>query len=47
VVHSGGANYYDSITDVKSAIRHLRAHAGEYGIDLGEVAVWANLPAAI
>jgi acetyl esterase/lipase len=35
-----GANYHDSIADVKSAIRHLRAHADKYGIDPGEVAVW-------
>jgi acetyl esterase/lipase len=41
-VLSDGANYHDSIADVKSAIRHLRAHADEYGIDPGEVAVWGE-----
>jgi acetyl esterase/lipase len=39
---SDSANYRDSIADVKSAIRHLRAHADEYGIDPGKVAVWGE-----
>jgi acetyl esterase/lipase len=39
---SDGASYRDSIADVKSAIRYLRAHADEYAIDPGEVAVWGE-----
>lgn len=37
-----GANYRDGITDVKSAIRYLRAHAADYGIDPARVAVWGE-----
>ena len=36
------ADYSDGIADVKSAIRYLRAHAGEYGIDPAHVAVWGE-----
>jgi len=37
-----GATYKETVADVKSAIRYLRAHAGEYSIDLNEVAVWGQ-----
>ncbi|MFE4372966.1 prolyl oligopeptidase family serine peptidase [Streptomyces sp. NPDC056835] len=37
-----GATYEDGVADVKSAIRYLRAHADEYGIDAGKVAVWGE-----
>ncbi|MFJ6081411.1 alpha/beta fold hydrolase [Streptomyces sp. NPDC092369] len=37
-----GSTYRDGVADVKSAIRYLRAHAGEYGIDTGKVAVWGQ-----
>jgi len=30
------------LVDVKTAIRFLRAHAGDYGIDPGRVAVWGT-----
>ncbi len=34
-----GAIYADGIADVKSAIRYLRAHAGDYGIAATRVGV--------
>jgi acetyl esterase/lipase len=37
-----GGNYHDSVVDVKSAIRFLRAHASEYGIDPTKVSVWGE-----
>lgn len=37
-----GATYKDGVADVKSAIRYLRAHADEYGIDGTKVAVWGQ-----
>ncbi|MCG7204454.1 alpha/beta hydrolase [Streptomyces arenae] len=37
-----GATYVAGLADVKSAVRYLRAHAGEYGIDPGRVAVWGD-----
>jgi acetyl esterase/lipase len=37
-----GAVYSDAVADVKSAIRYLRAHADEYGIDTGMAAVWGE-----
>jgi acetyl esterase/lipase len=37
-----GSTYKDAAADVKSAIRYLRAHAGEYGIDTSKVAVWGQ-----
>ncbi|MGH6616650.1 alpha/beta hydrolase fold domain-containing protein [Sphingomonas sp.] len=37
-----GANYRDGVADVKSAIRFLRAHAADYGIDPTRVAVWGE-----
>jgi len=37
-----GATYKDSVADVKSAIRYLRAHAATYGIDPSKVAVWGQ-----
>ena len=36
---STGSTYKDGVADVKSAIRYLRAHADEYGIDTSKVAV--------
>jgi len=37
-----GATYRDTVADVKSAIRHLRAHADEYSINPQRVAVWGQ-----
>jgi acetyl esterase/lipase len=37
-----GASYSDAVADVKSAIRYLRAHADQYGIDGSHVAVWGQ-----
>ncbi|MER5771628.1 alpha/beta hydrolase [Streptomyces sp. NPDC001985] len=37
-----GSTYRDGVADVKSAIRYLRAHADELGIDTGRVAVWGQ-----
>ncbi|MDX6356770.1 MAG: hypothetical protein QOF98_3673 [Streptomyces sp.] len=37
-----GATYVDSVSDVKSALRFLRAHAAEYGIDARSAAVWGE-----
>jgi acetyl esterase/lipase len=37
-----GATYKQSVSDVKSAIRYLRAHADQYGIDTSKVAVWGQ-----
>jgi acetyl esterase/lipase len=37
-----GASFREGITDVKSAIRFLRAHAKDYGIDPSRVAVWGE-----
>lgn len=37
-----GATWKDSIIDVKSAIRYLRAHADVYGIDADHVAIWGE-----
>jgi acetyl esterase/lipase len=39
---SNGANYRDGISDVKSAVRFLRANANKYGIDSKRVAVWGE-----
>lgn len=39
---SDGATYKDGVADVKSAVRYLRAHADQFGIDAGEVAVWGQ-----
>ena len=39
---SDGATYRDSIADAKSAIRYLRAHAGEYSIDPDRIGVWGE-----
>jgi acetyl esterase/lipase len=36
------AIYSDSVADVKSAIRYLRAHADEYDIDKRKVAIWGE-----
>ena len=37
-----GATYVDGVADVRSAIRFLRAHAEEYGLDASRVAVWGE-----
>jgi len=37
-----GATYRDGVEDVKSAIRYLRANAGQFGIDSGAVVVWGE-----
>jgi len=37
-----GAHYTDGVADVKSAVRFLRAHAAEYGIDPTRVALWGE-----
>jgi acetyl esterase/lipase len=37
-----GATYRDGLADVKSAIRFLRAHADQYGVDARHVAVWGE-----
>jgi acetyl esterase/lipase len=37
-----GATYKDAVTDVRSAIRYLRAHAAEYHINASKVAVWGQ-----
>jgi acetyl esterase/lipase len=37
-----GSTYKDGLADVKSAVRYLRAHADEYGIDVDQVAVWGQ-----
>jgi acetyl esterase/lipase len=39
---ANGATYTDGVADVKSAIRYLRAHAHDYGIDGSKVAVWGQ-----
>lgn len=39
---ANGANYRDGISDVKSAVRYLRANADKYGIDPKKVAVWGE-----
>jgi acetyl esterase/lipase len=41
-VTSSHATYADGVADVKSAVRYLRAHAAEYGIDASKVAVWGQ-----
>jgi acetyl esterase/lipase len=37
-----GATYREAVADAKSAIRFLRAHAADYGIDTSKVAVWGE-----
>ncbi|MCU1683987.1 MAG: alpha/beta hydrolase [Amycolatopsis sp.] len=37
-----GATYRDAVSDVKAAIRYLRAHADEYGINPAKVGVWGE-----
>jgi acetyl esterase/lipase len=37
-----GATYKQTVSDVKSAVRYLRAHADQYGIDASKVAVWGQ-----
>lgn len=37
-----GTTFRDAVADVQNALRHLRAHAEEYGIDTGRVALWGE-----
>jgi acetyl esterase/lipase len=37
-----GATYRDAVADAKSAIRFLRAHGEEYGLDTSRVALWGE-----
>jgi acetyl esterase/lipase len=37
-----GATYRDAVADAKSAIRFLRAHAAQYGLDTSKVVVWGE-----
>lgn len=37
-----GATYREGVEDIKSAIRYLRAHAAEYGIDASAIVVWGE-----
>jgi len=37
-----GTTFREAVADVQSALRHLRAHAEEYGIDTGRVALWGE-----
>jgi acetyl esterase/lipase len=39
---ANGHTYQDSVVDVKSAIRYLRAHADQYGINPAKVSVWGH-----
>ena len=41
-----GATWRESLADVKSSIRYLRAHADQYDINAEKVAVWGRPPAA-
>jgi acetyl esterase/lipase len=38
----GEAKFPAAIDDVRDAIRFLRAHAGQYGLDSGRIAVWGS-----
>ena len=37
-----GATYRDAVADVKSAIRFLRAHGVQYGLDTSKVVLWGE-----
>lgn len=37
-----GATYREGIEDIKSAVRYVRAHAVDYGIDANAVVVWGE-----
>jgi acetyl esterase/lipase len=37
-----GATYVEGVTDIRSAISYLRAHAEEYAIDIDRIAVWGE-----
>ena len=41
-VNNGPGTYRDAVADVKSAVRYLRAHAADYGINPADVAVWGQ-----
>jgi acetyl esterase/lipase len=34
--------YADAVSDVKAAVRYLRAHAGDYRLDAGNIGVWGE-----
>jgi acetyl esterase/lipase len=38
-VNNGQATYRETIQDVKSSVRYLRAHGAEYGIDANKIGV--------
>jgi len=37
-----GATYVEGVSDVKAAVRHLRAHAADFGIDPERIALWGE-----
>jgi acetyl esterase/lipase len=37
-----GATYRDAVADAKSAIRFLRSHGEQYGLDIAKVALWGE-----
>lgn len=37
-----GATYVNGVSDIRAAIRFLRAHADEYAIDIDRIAVWGE-----
>lgn len=37
-----GTTFREAVADVQNALRHLRAHADEYGIDTRRVALWGE-----
>ncbi len=41
-VSNGHATYRETIQDVKAAVRYLRAHGAEYGIDGSRIGVWGE-----
>jgi acetyl esterase/lipase len=41
-VNNGQATYRETIQDVKSSVRYLRAHSAEYGIDGNKIGVWGE-----
>ena len=41
-VQPDGATYKDSVSDVKAAVRYLRAHAADYQINPASVGIWGD-----
>ena len=39
---ANGATYRDAVADAKSAVRFLRAHGAQYGLDTSKVAIWGE-----